>query len=186
MDPYWQRDLWVCVFGSFTTLVAMTLLLPFLPLYVEHLGVQGMIRLGTRRAVFRHHGGQPGRPVAGRRPVDRAYPHGVFPATAGEPEWASGSTCWKPYAMACATSAAPRLPLKASGLLHILWQGFLAKGPGDSQRQAYRLKRLASLASGPKTLCLCQGSHGRHGHRTNGPVARPKPLTVYLLPEMIA
>jgi len=40
MDPYWQRNLWVCVFGSFTTLVAMTLLLPFLPLYVEHLGIQ--------------------------------------------------------------------------------------------------------------------------------------------------
>lgn len=36
---YWKRNLWVCVFGSFTTIVAMTLLLPFLPLYVEHLGV---------------------------------------------------------------------------------------------------------------------------------------------------
>jgi MFS family permease len=39
MEPHWQRNLWVCVFGSFTTIVAMTLLLPFLPLYVEHLGV---------------------------------------------------------------------------------------------------------------------------------------------------
>jgi MFS family permease len=38
-DPHWQRNLWVCVFGAFTTIVAMTLLLPFLPLYVEHLGV---------------------------------------------------------------------------------------------------------------------------------------------------
>jgi MFS family permease len=38
-DPHWQRNLWVCVFGSFTTIVAMTVLLPFLPLYVEHLGV---------------------------------------------------------------------------------------------------------------------------------------------------
>jgi MFS family permease len=36
---YWRRNLWVCVFGSFTTIVAMTLLLPFLPLYVEQLGV---------------------------------------------------------------------------------------------------------------------------------------------------
>jgi MFS family permease len=36
---YWKRNLWVCVFGSFTTIVAMTLLLPFLPLYVEQLGV---------------------------------------------------------------------------------------------------------------------------------------------------
>jgi MFS family permease len=36
---HWQRNLIVCVFGSFTTIVAMTLLLPFLPLYVEQLGV---------------------------------------------------------------------------------------------------------------------------------------------------
>lgn len=36
--PSWQRNLWVCVAGSFTTIVAMTLLLPFLPLYVEELG----------------------------------------------------------------------------------------------------------------------------------------------------
>jgi len=36
---YWQRNLWICVFGSFTTIVAMTLLLPFLPLYVQQLGV---------------------------------------------------------------------------------------------------------------------------------------------------
>ncbi len=35
----WKRNLIVCVFGSFTTIVAMTLLLPFLPLYVEQLGV---------------------------------------------------------------------------------------------------------------------------------------------------
>ena len=38
---YWRRNLAVCVFGSFTTIVAMTLLLPFLPLYVEQLGVHG-------------------------------------------------------------------------------------------------------------------------------------------------
>ncbi len=37
-DPHWLRNLCVCVFGVFTTIVAMTLLLPFLPLYVEQLG----------------------------------------------------------------------------------------------------------------------------------------------------
>jgi MFS family permease len=36
---HWQRNLWVCTFGSFTTIVAMTLLLPFLPIYVEQLGI---------------------------------------------------------------------------------------------------------------------------------------------------
>lgn len=36
---YWQRNLLVCVFGSFTTLVSLSMLLPFLPLYVEQLGI---------------------------------------------------------------------------------------------------------------------------------------------------
>ncbi|MDL2402265.1 MFS transporter [Rhizobium mayense] len=36
---YWMRNLIICLLGSFTTIVAMTLLLPFLPLYVEELGV---------------------------------------------------------------------------------------------------------------------------------------------------
>jgi MFS family permease len=41
-DPetaHWKRNLAVCLVGSFTTIVAMTLLLPFLPIYVEELGV---------------------------------------------------------------------------------------------------------------------------------------------------
>ena len=37
---HWRRNLAVCVCGSFTTIVAMTLMLPFLPLYVQQLGVQ--------------------------------------------------------------------------------------------------------------------------------------------------
>jgi len=37
----WERNLWVCVGGSFTTIAGMTVLLPFLPLYVEELGVTG-------------------------------------------------------------------------------------------------------------------------------------------------
>lgn len=39
-SPHWRRNLFVCVAGSFTTIVAMTLLLPFLPLYVAQLGVK--------------------------------------------------------------------------------------------------------------------------------------------------
>ncbi|QPF82089.1 MFS transporter [Bradyrhizobium genosp. L] len=35
----WKRNLIVCTLGSFTTIVGMTLLLPFLPLFVEQLGV---------------------------------------------------------------------------------------------------------------------------------------------------
>jgi len=38
-DRYWRRNLAVCLIGSFTTIVAMTLLLPFLPVYIAELGV---------------------------------------------------------------------------------------------------------------------------------------------------
>ena len=38
-DRYWRRNLAVCLIGSFTTIVAMTLLLPFLPIYIAELGV---------------------------------------------------------------------------------------------------------------------------------------------------
>lgn len=36
---YWRRNLVVCVFGSFSTLVSLSMLLPFLPLFVQQLGV---------------------------------------------------------------------------------------------------------------------------------------------------
>ncbi|ALM82992.1 MFS transporter [Bordetella sp. N] len=39
-NPHWHRNLLVCLFGSFSTLVGMTLMLPFLPLYVEELGIK--------------------------------------------------------------------------------------------------------------------------------------------------
>ncbi|MFP3563471.1 MFS transporter [Paraburkholderia sp. SIMBA_030] len=39
-ENYWRRNLAVCVFGSFTTLVSLSMLLPFLPLYVRQLGVE--------------------------------------------------------------------------------------------------------------------------------------------------
>jgi MFS family permease len=38
-SAYWRRNLYVCLLGSFINLSAMTLLLPFLPIYVEQLGV---------------------------------------------------------------------------------------------------------------------------------------------------
>ncbi len=34
----WQRNLAVCLFGAFTTVFAMTLILPFLPVYIGQLG----------------------------------------------------------------------------------------------------------------------------------------------------
>jgi hypothetical protein len=40
-SQHWKRNMYVCLFGSFTNMIAMTLLLPFLPIYVEQLGVKG-------------------------------------------------------------------------------------------------------------------------------------------------
>ena len=40
-NEYWQRNLVVCLLGAFSTIFAMTLMLPFLPIYVEQLGVHG-------------------------------------------------------------------------------------------------------------------------------------------------
>jgi MFS family permease len=39
-NAYWRRNMYVCLFGSFINMIAMTLLLPFLPIYVEQLGVK--------------------------------------------------------------------------------------------------------------------------------------------------
>jgi MFS family permease len=39
-QSHWKRNLAVCVFGSFTTLVSLSMLLPFLPIYVRQLGVE--------------------------------------------------------------------------------------------------------------------------------------------------
>ncbi len=44
-SAHWRRNLVICIFGSFTTIVAMTLLLPFLPLYVEQLGVSNSVAI---------------------------------------------------------------------------------------------------------------------------------------------
>lgn len=40
-SDHWRRNLAVSAFGAFTTIVGMTLLLPFLPLYVEDVGISG-------------------------------------------------------------------------------------------------------------------------------------------------
>ena len=39
VNPYWRRNLYVCLFGSFVNMAGMTILLPFLPHYVRDLGV---------------------------------------------------------------------------------------------------------------------------------------------------
>lgn len=40
-SPHWRRNLFVALFGSITTVIGISLIVPFLPLYVEELGVTG-------------------------------------------------------------------------------------------------------------------------------------------------
>ena len=40
VNPHWRRNLYVCLFGSFVNMAGMTILLPFLPIYVRELGVR--------------------------------------------------------------------------------------------------------------------------------------------------
>lgn len=40
VTSYWQRNIIIVTFGAFTTIVGMTLLLPILPIYIEHLGIK--------------------------------------------------------------------------------------------------------------------------------------------------
>ncbi len=51
VNPYWRRNLYVCLFGSFVNMAGMTILLPFLPNYIRDLGV------ATKRAHFLVGGG---------------------------------------------------------------------------------------------------------------------------------
>lgn len=41
LAPYWRRNLIISAVGAFTTIVGMTVLLPFLPIFVEEIGVTG-------------------------------------------------------------------------------------------------------------------------------------------------
>lgn len=41
LSPYWRRNLIISAVGAFTTIVGMTVLLPFLPIFVEEIGVTG-------------------------------------------------------------------------------------------------------------------------------------------------
>ena len=42
-DKHWRRNLAVCLAGSFTTIVAMTLLLPFLPQKAGDAGTNSLL-----------------------------------------------------------------------------------------------------------------------------------------------
>ena len=101
-NAYWKRNLAVCVFGSFTTIVAMTLLLPFLPVYVEELGV-------TDRAAIVQWSGV-------------AYGAAFFTAALTAPLWGRLGDRYGRKLMLIRASLGMAVAMSAMGMAHNVWQ----------------------------------------------------------------
>jgi MFS family permease len=98
----WKRNLVVCVFGSFTTIVAMTLILPFLPLYVEQLGVT------DHAAVVQWSG--------------IAYGATYFAAALAAPLWGRLADRYGGKAMLIRASLGMAIAISLMGMAHDIWQ----------------------------------------------------------------
>jgi MFS family permease len=98
----WQRNLIICVFGSFTTIVAMTLLLPFLPLYVEQLGV-------TDHAAIVQWSGI-------------AYGAAFFTAALTAPLWGRLADRYGRKLMLIRASLGMAIAMSLTGMAHNVWQ----------------------------------------------------------------
>lgn len=101
-NPAWRRNLAVCVFGSFTTLVAMTLLLPFLPLYVAELGVHD--------------------PAAIARWSGLAFGATFFSAALLSPLWGRLADRYGRKLMMIRASLGMAIAMSLLGMVHDVWQ----------------------------------------------------------------
>ncbi|MGF7188177.1 MFS family permease [Robbsia andropogonis] len=101
-NPAWRRNLAVCVFGSFTTLIAMTLLLPFLPLYVQELGVQ--------------------EPAAIARWSGLAFGATFFGAAVLSPVWGHLADKYGRKLMMIRASLGMAITMSLLGMVHDVWQ----------------------------------------------------------------
>jgi MFS family permease len=133
-SSHWQSNLWVCVFGSFTTIVAMTLLLPFLPLYVEQLGVQSPAAIAQWSGV--------------------AFGATFFTAALVAPLWGRLADLYGRKAMLIRASLGMAIAMALIGMAHNVWElvGFrLLAG------------LLGGYASGSNILVATQTPKGRSG-----------------------
>ena len=101
-DVHWQRNLWVCAGGSFTTIVAMTLLIPFLPVYVRDLGVS------SDDAVLRWSG--------------IAYAATFFTAALTAPLWGALGDRFGRKSMLIRASLGMAIAMSLIGLAQSIWQ----------------------------------------------------------------
>ena len=101
-DDPWFVNLIVCTIGSFTTIVAMTLILPFLPLYVEQLGVT------DHAAVVQWSG--------------IAYAVTYFAAALAAPVWGRLGDRYGRKSMLIRASLGMAIAMSLMGLAHDVWQ----------------------------------------------------------------
>lgn len=101
-DRYWRRNLVVCLLGSFTTIVAMTILLPFLPLYVEQLGVEGHAAIAQWSGI--------------------AYGATFFAAALVAPLWGRLADRHGRKAMLIRASLGMAIAMSLIGMAHNVWQ----------------------------------------------------------------
>lgn len=99
---HWQRNLWVCACGSFATIVAMTLLIPFLPVYVRELGVS------SSDAVLRWSG--------------IAYAATFFTAALTAPLWGALGDRFGRKSMLIRASLGMAIAMSLIGLAQTVWQ----------------------------------------------------------------
>ncbi|HWC23304.1 MAG TPA: MFS transporter [Flexivirga sp.] len=101
-DTRWRRNLVVCVGGSFTTIVAMTMLIPYLPIFVEELGVH------DRDSVLRWSG--------------IAYSATFFTAALTAPLWGALGDRFGRKSMLIRASLGMAIVMSCIGLAQNVWQ----------------------------------------------------------------
>lgn len=101
-DRHWRRNLVICLLGSFTTIIAMTLLLPFLPLYVAELGV-------TDRAAIAQWSGV-------------AYGATFFAAALVAPLWGRLADRYGRKLMLVRASLGMTVAMSLIGMAHTVWE----------------------------------------------------------------
>src|SRR3984885_11833673 len=101
-DNYWRRNLAVCLLGSFTTIVAMTRLLPFLPIYVEQLGVSDRAAVAPWSGV--------------------AYGATFFAAALVAPLWGRLADRYGRKLMLIRASLGMAVAMSLMGMAHTVWQ----------------------------------------------------------------
>lgn len=131
---YWRRNLVVCVCGCFTTIVAMTLLLPFLPLYVGQLGV-------TEHAAIAQWSGA-------------AYGATFLSAALCAPLWGRLADLYGPKLMLIRASLGMAVAMSLIGMAHNVWQLVLLRLLAGV---------LGGYASGSIVLVATQTPKGRSG-----------------------